>query len=302
MANMFAAGSFFFFRIYFFRTFRYLLMLVAPLLFLSQSCEKENSVDADPSPEYVYEVHFIDVGQGDAILVLTPEKNLLVDGGFRDSGIAQYLKDQNIDRIDYVIGTHPHADHIGGLIQVMQTFPVGEVIDPGVVHTTFTFNQYLTTIDILDIPFTAGRSGMVYALSEHAHFKLLHPVNPEQGSLNNASIVAHVFLDEVSLLLTGDLEWEGEQEVLSNHNNISSTILKVGHHGSNTSSTTAFLQAVNPEVSVIMCGAGNDYGHPHQQALRRLQIQGADIYRTDLNGHIVVKSDGKEYTVYPERE
>ena len=275
--------------------------LILPLFFLSIallfSCERDENIIIVPSPDKdEYEIHFIDVGQGDAILVITPDKILLVDGGWRNSGVEQYLNDLGIDKIDYVIGTHPHADHIGGLIAIFNRFTVGEVLDPGVTHTTVTFHDYLTAIDANNIPFTVGRRGMERHLSENAYFEILHPANP--GShLNNASIVARVTLGSISVLLTGDAERESEQEMLQYPEKLPSHILKVGHHGSRTSSTMPFLEAIQPEISIIQCGQDNPYGHPHAQAMQNLHAVGTEIYRTDVHGHIVITTDGTEYTI-----
>lgn len=285
------------------KRFQRLLPLLFVIISLSVklSCSSDENVFVVPSEndetENVYKIHFIDVGQGDAIFVETPQQNMLVDAGWNDSGVTQYLQSLEVERIDIVIGTHPHADHIGGLIEVFQTFEVGEVIDPGVTHTTVTFNNYLATIDLYDIPFTVGRKGMEWQLSDNASMLLLHPVNPSSNHLNNASIVARVSLGEVILLLTGDAEVEAEQQMLNDPVSLTSHILKVGHHGSYTSSTTEFLDAVQPEVSVIMCGADNPYGHPHNVALERLNAVGTEIYRTDFHGHIIIETDGIEYTI-----
>ncbi len=270
------------------------------------SCSSNDNVfvlpgeDNDES-EYLYEIHFIDVGQGDAVFVVTPGKNLLVDGGWHNTGVVEYLDMLDIEKIDIVIGTHPHADHIGGLINVFHGFEVGEVIDPAVVHTTTTFNNYMSTIDFYDIPFTVGRRGIARELSEDADLVLLHPVNPDSGHLNNASVVARVVLGEVTLLLTGDAEREAEIEMLEVSQLLNVDVLKVGHHGSWTSSNESFLEAVKPQISVIMCGVDNDYGHPHDVALQRLEATGTKIYRTDIHGHILILSDGKSFTITTEK-
>ncbi len=278
------------------------LLICILLIIASCTIDSVEHEEIVPVTEYLYEIHFVDVGQGDAILITTPSQTLLIDGGVRNSGIVPYLNRQNINHIDMVIGTHPHADHIGGLIGVFQNFSVTEVIDPGVVHTTITFTDYLTAIEQKGIDFTVGRRGMTRDLGDNVTMTLLHPANPSNSHLNNASVVAHITLDEVSVLLTGDLESEGEGEILGYFSDISSTILKVGHHGSRTSSTVEFLRAVQPEISIIMCGRANQYGHPHQQTLSRLDAIGTKVFRTDIHGTIVIKSDGKGYTVYPERE
>ncbi|MDR4987849.1 MAG: ComEC/Rec2 family competence protein [Bacteroidales bacterium] len=281
-----------------------LLFALAASFFVLYSCSSDDNVFIIPSDndEFIYQVHFIDVGQGDAIYVVTPGKNVLVDGGWRNGGIREYLQSLDVERIDIVIGTHPHADHIGGLIDVFHAFEVGEVIDPGVSHTTLTFNQYLSAIDYHSIPFVVGRKGMEWQLSEDAHMVLLHPVNPSSDHLNNASVVARITLGEVTLLLTGDAELAAEDQMLSDPELLNVNVLKVGHHGSWTSSNEAFLAAVLPEVSVIQCGADNPYGHPHNVALQRLHAVGTEIYRTDIHGTVIMESDGVEYKISTEKE
>ncbi len=253
--------------------------------------------DKPPGDEYLYAVHFIDVGQGDAILVTTPDKTLLVDGGTRWAGVTNYLQAQDIEEIDIVVGTHPHADHIGGLIEVLNSFPVGEVMDPGVLHTTQTFEDYLTMIELHQIPYTLTRRGMERKLSEAATMKVLHPYAPDEEHLNNASIVVRITLGDISILLTGDIELEGESAVLAYAATLDSDILKVAHHGSRTSTTYGFLDAVKPQVSIIMCGENNRYGHPHQETLDKLHASGSNIFRTDTHGHIVIRSNGMDYDI-----
>ncbi|MBS4022985.1 MAG: MBL fold metallo-hydrolase [Dethiobacter sp.] len=242
-------------------------------------------------------VHFIDVGQGDAILVQTPTQNILIDGGDRGNTVVNYLRNLGVNSLDVVIGTHPHADHIGGLINVMQSIPVKEVIDPGVVHTTKTFEDYLTLIDEKNIIFTEGRAGMSRDLGGGAKMEILHPVSPSSRHLNDASIVVKITFGEVSFMLTGDAEQAAENQIRSRGYDLNSTVLKVGHHGSRTSTITAFLNAVKPEVAVIMSGKNNTYGHPHQETLAKLTEAGVKTYRTDLHGTIVITTDGQTYDI-----
>ena len=246
------------------------------------------------------EVHFIDVGQGDSILIKAHEKTILIDGGGRGNTVVNYLRNQGVTSLDIVIGTHPHADHIGGLINVMDAIPVKEVIDPGVAHTTITFEDYLDVIDAKDIIFTEGRAGMTRDLGGGAELEIIHPVSPSSNHLNNASIVARVTFGQISFLFTGDAESEAESEMLGRDYILNSTILKVGHHGSSTSTTQAFLDAVNPEVAIIMCGRDNQYGHPHEEILSKLTSAGIDIYRTDIHGTVVITTDGVTYDVNTE--
>ena len=242
-------------------------------------------------------VHFIDVGQGDAVLVQTKTHHVLVDGGDRGEIVPNYLLSRGIDAVDIVIGTHPHADHIGGLINVLRSIEVGEVIDPAVVHTTRTFEEYLTLIDEKDIPFTEGRAGMSRMIGPGVRMDILHPVNPSSDHLNDASIVARISYGSVSFMLTGDAELSSELEMINSGQTLRSTILKAGHHGSRTSSSHAFLDAVDPEVVVIMTGEGNRYGHPHEQTLAQFSRRDIEIYRTDWHGNIIISTDGTSYHI-----
>lgn len=252
-----------------------------------------DSIFADLDP--VYKVHFIDVGQGDAIFIQTPTKNVLVDGGDKNAGVVEYLTFLAVDTINIMVATHPHADHIGGLIGVLSSFTVMEVIDPGVVHTTLLFTEYLKLIDSLDIVFTAGRAGMNRMLHDDAYLELLHPLEPSERRLNDASIVLMLVLDQIKVLLTGDVEKKAESEMLVRHPDIKSQVLKVAHHGSITSTSDAFLDAAAPEVVVIFCAENNKYGFPHDETLQKLSARNIDILRTDIHGSVVMKTDGEAY-------
>ncbi len=165
------------------------------------------------------------------------------------------------------------------------------------VHTTKTFEDYLTIIDEKDIAFTEGRSGMVRDLGGGAKMEILHPSSPSSSHLNDASIVVKVTFGNVSFMLTGDAEQTSEGQILRGGYNLNSTILKVGHHGSKTSTTAAFLKQVDPDIAVIMVGSTNRYGHPHHETLANLSSAGIKIYRTDINGNIVITSDGQTYDI-----
>lgn len=246
-------------------------------------------------------VHFIDVGQGDAILVLTrPGATVLIDGGPREAGpvVVEYLRAQGIAEIDLVIATHPHEDHIGGLIAVLDAFPVRRLIDSGQPHTTRTFDDYLSRVER---QVEAGRmafetpEGQAVRLASNVSLTVLGPVN-RMGSLNDGSVVCRLDFGQTSFLFTGDAEAAAEAALLSRGANLRADVLKVGHHGSSTSTGPAFLSAVSPSHAVISAGAGNAYGHPTPQTLERLAAAGARIYRTDLGGHLVFVTDGLTLT------
>ena len=245
-------------------------------------------------------VHFIDVGQGDAILIETDNVTILIDGGVRSAGeiVVQYLVQRGIRELDLVIGTHPHADHIGGLIEVLRNFKVHSVIDAGVPHTTITFDDYLTEIEK---QVAAGHCSYETPQGQvvTAGALTLTVLGPgrDLGSLNDNSVVARVDFGRTSFLFTGDAERASEEHLLSLGVNLGADVLKVGHHGSRTSTTPAFLQAASPAHAVIQVGEGNRYGHPNEEVLQRLVSAGVSIYRTDQHGTVVFASDGETLTV-----
>lgn len=290
------------------RTKKLLTVLLASVLTAallsgcSQLIHRLFPVNTPPPPaEGELQVHFIDVGQGDSIYIRTPSKNILIDAGERGDTVVDYLQGLAVDSLDLVICTHPHSDHIGGLVDVLEAIEVKEVIDPGVVHTSKTFEKYLTLIDEKDIVFTEGRAGDTRDLGDGVLLELLHPAQPKENDLNNASIVARLTFRKISFLFTGDAEKKSEKEILGRGFDVSSTILKAGHHGSSTSTGEDFLKAVSPETVVIMCGEGNSYGHPHEETIELLAEYDIDVYRTDISGTIVVTTDGKTYDVTTEK-
>jgi len=264
-----------------------------------------------PDPPKPLTAHFINVGQGDSIFVQTPNgMNLLIDGGPRSAGevIVSYLKKAGITSIDIVISTHPHEDHIGGLVRVLQEFEVKEIIDPGITYSSGVFKDYQTLIKNKNIPLTIGRSGMERNLGDELTLSILHPTLPSSSKPNDASIVSLLTYDEVSFVFPGDAEKASEDQILKqnilkqNTTSLKCTILKVGHHASVTSSSQAFLNTVKPEAGVIMLSANNTHGHPHKEIIERLTEAGVKIYRSDLHGHIVITTDGKTYEIKTEIE
>lgn len=253
-----------------------------------------------PTAKGELQVHFIDVGQGDSIYIKTPSQNILIDAGERGDTVVRYLQELDVESLDLVISTHPHSDHIGGLLDVLEAIEVKEVIDPGIVHTSKTFEKYLTLIDEKDIKFTEGRAGDVRDVGG-VKLEILHPTEPNENDLNNTSIVVRLTFVEISFLFTGDAEKKSEKEILDQGFDVSSTILKAGHHGSRTSTGEYFLKAVSPDTVIIMCGEGNSYGHPHEETIELLAKYDVDVYRTDISGTIVITTDGKTYEVTTEK-
>jgi len=239
------------------------------------------------------EVHFIDVGQGDSILIKQNGHNMLIDAGDNKYGqtVVNYLKENGVKKLDYVIGTHPHADHIGGLDDVIYAFDVEKVFLPNITHTTKTFEDLLIAIQSKNLNITVPEVGGVYELGD-ASFKILAPANSYYDNLNNFSIVIRLEYGNNSFLFTADAEDVLEVEMLNSGYNLKSDVLKVGHHGSNTSTTASFLNAINPKYAVIQLASNNEYGHPSAEVISRLREKNIEIYRNDLDGTIVAKSDG----------
>jgi beta-lactamase superfamily II metal-dependent hydrolase len=251
---------------------------------------------------------FIDVGQGDSILVILPNtRTLLIDGGEREGygKVLATLQEHGLSHIDVVVATHPHADHIGGLVDVIKSVNVGEVLDSGQVHTTQTFEDFLDAIDTKQIPLRSVRQGDSIKLDPTVKIDILNPpVNlldsaDNEADFNDNSVVLKLTYGEFSALLTGDMEERNEARLVSeNATGLDADVLKAGHHGSRTSSSLPFLNAVTPEVVIISLGAGNTYGHPHQEALDRISAAGVErLFRTDIDGTITltVNASNSEY-------
>jgi competence protein ComEC len=245
-------------------------------------------------------VHFIDVGQADSILVHTPSgNNMLIDAGNNadDDTVTSYLSRQKVKKLDVLVGTHPHEDHIGGMDVVIQKFQIGKVYMPKKTTNTRTFEDVLQAVKDKGLKITAPVAGSAIDLDPKVKVQILAPNSASYKDLNNYSIVLKVTYGKTSFLLTGDAERESEKEMLAKGYNLKADVLKVGHHGSNSSTSAAFLKAVAPKYAVICVGQGNDYGHPKKEILDRLARARVKVYRTDLNGTIIAESDGEKVTV-----
>ncbi len=246
-------------------------------------------------------VHFIDVGQADSILIQMPDgATALIDGGNNDGKAAAYLRRMGVTRIDVLIATHPHADHIGGLPLVMNTFSVGQVWTSGASNTTGIFETFLDTIAARKIPYHEAKAGDTIPLGS-ARLAVLAGAQKAQD-LNDTSLVVRLAYGTVSFLFTGDAQADVEARMLRLFpGQLRSTVLKVGHHGSSSSSSMPFLQAVQPRVAVYSAGRGNPYGHPTPRTIANLKAVGAVVYGTDVHGTVVISTDGTSYQVTTER-
>ena len=243
------------------------------------------------------EVHFLDVGQGDATLIRCGEAAMLIDAGNNSWGddVRDYLEYQGIGDLDYVIGTHPDADHIGGLDVVMEAFDCGTVIMPDYEKDTQTYTDVTDVMEEKGYELTLPQVGMVYELGEAA-FTIVAPNGEYGDNANDYSVGILLEHGENRFLFTGDAEEDSQADMLDNGIDLSADVLKAAHHGSRTANTEAFLERVNPEYVVISCGEGNSYGHPHAEVLNRLREMGIKVFRTDEEGTVVATSDGAGIT------
>jgi len=239
-------------------------------------------------------VHYIDVGQGDSILIQQGSQNMLIDTGTNAStkGLMSYLQTQNIKKIDILVLTHPHEDHIGGADAVINGFDIGTIYMPKITSTTKTFKDVVNAISSKGLKAKTPNPGETFKIG-NAECTILSPINSNAKDLNTYSIVIKLAFGNNKFLFTGDTQASNEQDMLLKGYDLSADVLKVAHHGSYTSTTDAFLKAVNPKYAVISVGKGNDYKHPHQQIMDKLKAKNIAVYRTDENGTVIATSDGK---------
>ncbi|HLR07652.1 MAG TPA: MBL fold metallo-hydrolase [Bacillota bacterium] len=251
----------------------------------------------------ILQVHFIDVGQGDSILIQTPEdKVILVDGGPPKSGkkVIDYLKNEQIKNIDLVIATHPDIDHIGGLPKIMNsTIGISKIMETGKFHTTRTYLRYIYHVKKHMIPVTVARVNQTIDLDEQMNIDVL---NADEGKKNNnqSSIVLKIRYKDIDFLLMGDVGIEQEKKLPAKK--LQTDFLKVAHHGSNTSTSHDFLRNVKPKVAVLTYGDNNKFGHPVDRVINTLDMSGAAIYSTAAYGDIVISTDGKSYIIDTEKD
>ena len=241
-----------------------------------------------------FAIHTIDVGQGDSILIQTPNsKNILIDGGDDNSHyiVSNYLKKQNVKNIDYIIATHFDSDHVGGLDNIIDKFNVSNIYAPNYETDTLSYKNLITSCSNKNLNLQYLSKGDFISIEDNLNLEVLSPSYiQEENNLN--SIVFRIDYKNKSFLFTGDAENNNELNILNSYNLNDIDFLKVGHHGSSSSTTEEFLKEVNPDVAVISCGYKNQYGHPHKSTLDTLEKNNVLTYRTDLLGNIVFYSDG----------
>ncbi|EKO1913415.1 MBL fold metallo-hydrolase [Clostridium botulinum] len=270
------------------------LLICLSIIFTACSQQSSNAINTSNKSNEL-KVHYIDVGQGDSILVQTKDKNILIDAGTRKSSdnLINYLKKQHIKKLDYVIATHPHEDHIGGMPKVIDEFEISNFYAPKKTANTKIFKDMILQLKKKNLKINVVKKDISLDLSNDSSLDFLAPVKDNYENTNDYSAVIKLTHGNAKFLFTGDAEKASEKDILNSNVDLSSNVLKVGHHGSHSSSSKEFLDKVNPKMAIISCGKNNDYGHPHKETMKELKKRNIEVYRTDIDGNILLTSDGE---------
>lgn len=241
-------------------------------------------------------ISYMDVGQGDAAYIKVNGNDILIDAGPRSNSkeLLEQLKAKNIDDFELVIATHPHEDHIGGMVDVFKEYEVKAFYSPKITHTTKTYENLVKAVKDEGLKTKELKGGMVIDLGEGAKFEVFTPQKSEYEELNDYSPIMKLSFGDTSYLFTGDAEKLAEEEALAKYKtSLDSDVIKFGHHGSSSSSSNAFIEAVSPKYGIISCAKDNKYGHPHSETLDIIKKYNIKTFRTDTDGEIILTSDGK---------
>ncbi|EOU1902396.1 MBL fold metallo-hydrolase [Clostridium perfringens] len=241
-------------------------------------------------------ISYMDVGQGDAAYIKVNGNDILIDAGPRSNSkeLLEQLKAKNIDDFELVIATHPHEDHIGGMVDVFKEYEVKAFYSPKITHTTKTYENLVKAVKDEGLKTKELKGGMVIDLGEGAKFEVFTPQKSEYEELNDYSPIMKLSFGDTSYLFTGDAEKLAEEEALAKYKtSLDSDVIKFGHHGSSSSSSNAFIEAVSPKYGIISCAKDNKYGHPHRETLDIIKKYNIKTFRTDTDGEIILTSDGK---------
>lgn len=281
----------------------FIIAVIAGVIFGFSRNDGGGEIGAELLP---LKVHYIDVGQGDSIFIQSGEDTMLIDCGEigKDDKVKAYLDKLGITQIDYVIGTHPHSDHMGCMDKIVEYYDIGEIILPHIdesdMPTTKYFERFLTAVENKGMKITEAELDRTIRVG-NAKCEIIAPCSEDYSNANNYSVGIIMTNGDNSFIFTGDAEKLAEKEMIESGKLQDIDVYKVGHHGSDTSSSEEFLEIIKPDIAVISCGEGNSYGHPCDITLENLSRYTDRIYRTDLSGSIVITSDGNELTVTEEK-
>ena len=285
--------------------FEILIILLAFLIINNQDKIKnlfnQNQNDYINTNNDLLKVHYLDVGQGDSIFIELPNnETMLIDAAesYQSENIINYLKNLNYQKIDYVIGTHPHTDHIGGLKDIINTFEIGKIYMPKVVSTTKTYESLLMAIKDKNLKINTAKAGTTIIDTDALKINILAPNNSTYTELNNYSVVTKITYGTTKFLFMGDAEKLSENEIKEN---VSADVIKIGHHGSNTSSSIDFIKKVNAKYGIISVGLNNKYNLPKEETITNWENSGTKIYLTSTNGTITAISDGTNIKIESEK-
>ncbi len=282
-----------------------MLPVIVVLHFLA--CSSINNMPTVAEKENAYKeirVHFLDVGMGDSAFISLPDnENILIDAGppAAGPGIVAYLKSIGVNKIDHLIITHLHDDHFGGIFSILSEFEVGNYYDNGFGNFMSTmYGDYIKFVreDITKYHVLQAGERLVF---NEISVDVLNPLLPPTGNMNEDSIVLKIHHGDIRILMSGDLGVIGERRLLNNGSDLQSHILKTGHHGDNNATSAAYLESIGPETAIVSVGGINKYAWPHHEIIKRLEQAEIRIYRTDLSGNIILKSDGRTYLIFTEK-
>lgn len=289
--------------------FEILIILLAFLIINNQDKIKnlfnqnnnQNQNDYINTNNDLLKVHYLDVGQGDSIFIELPNnETMLIDAAesYQSENIINYLKNLNYKKIDYVIGTHPHTDHIGGLKDIINTFEIGKIYMPKVVSTTKTYESLLMAIKDKNLKINTAKAGTSIIDTDALKINILAPTNSTYTELNNYSVVTKITYGTTKFLFMGDAEKLSENEIKED---VTADVIKIGHHGSNTSSSIDFIKKVNAKYGIISVGLNNKYNLPKEETITNWENSGTKIYLTSINGTITAISDGTNIKIESEK-
>lgn len=281
---------------------KYIKMLLSTLFVLLTLCSCNISFDnVITTPKGTLAVHFLDIGQGDSIFIELPNsQTMLVDAGenYYGEGIINYIYDCGYEKLDYLVATHPHSDHIGSMSYIVRHMDIDAVYMPKVSTTTKTYENLLDSISKKGLKIKTAIAGTKILDIDELEIVILAPVEIYEDDLNNCSVILKITYKDRSFLLTGDAEKKEFEDV---YLNMSADVLKVAHHGSSTSTTEEILEKIKPEIAVISLGEDNEYGHPHKSTLKLLNNIDCDIYRTDEDKTVKISTDGENLEIETNR-